>query len=332
MVRIAACVVLIIGAAGQDLFLASRTNAVSCADLFNRKNLQQGDSSTTCNQVTDKTTCGSSYVSDSSGMFAACLWSGDECQADVKMRCTPKRGIGTMAVDEKCSDFAVLTNPWFYDWGKMPQHDYKSCAGQRDSGYVPMWWGQWGLDKDLWPGADVALGFNEPDHRDQANMNATYSAELWANFETKTKEFGIKRLGSPATSTPSVVDGNIPMQWYDDFFAACQGCKVDFLAVHMYKTTAASAKQTLEDLHNRYKLPIWITEFNAGGSWNHVDETGQVEYMKEMLPFLEETPYIERYAWFSTRNKLDRLALIDSTGKLTEVGVMYRDFPLNVGK
>jgi len=328
MVRIASFTALIVGALGQDVFFASRADSATCADLFNRENLQQGESSKTCEQVLDGATCGSSYVSDSSGMFAACSWSADECRAGDKMRCTPKRGAG----GGNCSDLAMLSNPWVYNWGKMPNDDYEGCAGQHDSGFVPMWWGKWGLDGDLWRGADATLGFNEPDNKNQANMNATYSAELWAKFESKAAEFGIKRLGSPVTTTPSVVEGNVQTKWYDDFFAACRGCKVDFLAVHMYKTTAKAVKQTLEDLHERYKLPIWVTEFNAGGSWNDVDEAGQVEYMKELLPFLEETPYIERYAWFSMHHKLDRLALIDGTGKLTDVGIMYRDFPMNVAK
>lgn len=43
------------------------------------------------------------------------------------------------------------------------------------------------------------------------------------------------RLGSPSAAPCGVdcVTPN-PFDWWDQFFAACSGCQVDFLAVHIY--------------------------------------------------------------------------------------------------
>merc|ERR1719336_448157 len=320
------------------------SSLATCADLFSRSNLRQGSQPKYCYQVESRAACESSYISiPDDGTFKPCLWDQDQCKgSEESLRCIPKRGHALTGSEiEPCKDLQVLSpNPWFYSWGKMPPGSgYEACAGNHDSGFIPQWWGRWGiLTKPAWGNAAAGLGFNEPDGHDQANMTAQEAASLWPDLEQRAAELGIKRLGSPATTTASFTNESRAFKWYVDFFDACEtlhgGCKVDFLVVHMYKLSVSATMETLKKLHDHFGLPIWLKEFNKGGRWTGLPAQEHLAYMKEIVPLLEEAPYIERYAWMSARNDLWPVTtLIDAdTGALTELGRTYRDLPFNVGK
>lgn len=106
------------------------------------------------------------------------------------------------------------------------------------------------------------------------------------------------------------------------------------MVVHMYKTNVEEAKITLTALHERYNLPIWVKEFNNGGRWSGKGLTEQLEYMEDLVKFMETSPFIERYAWMSARNNLyATTTLIDQhTNQLTQLGELYQNMPMNVGK
>ena len=46
----------------------------------------------------------------------------------------------------------------------------------------------------------------------------------------------------------------------DQFFAACDGCKVDAIALHSYTCKWEWLKSHI-DLYRKYNKPIWLTEF-----------------------------------------------------------------------
>ena len=43
------------------------------------------------------------------------------------------------------------------------------------------------------------LGFNEPNHTEQSNMDAKYAAALWPQLEAVADEYGL-RLGAPSAA------------------------------------------------------------------------------------------------------------------------------------
>jgi hypothetical protein len=226
-------------------------------------------------------------------------------------------------------------NHWFYGWGTKPKQSFSDCAGIYDSGFVPqLWGGKHVLTKEIWHPADALLGFNEPDNHEESHLTPTDAAALWPDLEWRASQLNIPRIGSPATTTATIVDGNKQIKWYDEFFAACKSCKIDFLVVHMYKTNVEKAKATLTALHERYKLPLWVKEFNNGGLWSGKGIDDQLEYMEELVKFMEASSFIERYAWMSARNNLyETTTLIDhNTHLLTPLGELYQSMPMNVGK
>jgi hypothetical protein len=105
----------------------------------------------------------------------------------------------------------------------------------------------------------AALGFNEPDKSDQANMTVAQAIEQWPNLMAS----GL-RIGSPATS-----DGGL--SWLYDFIdqADALNYRVDFVAVHCYQGcyTAMQWYNWLRAVHERTGRPLWVTEWNNGANW-----------------------------------------------------------------
>jgi hypothetical protein len=111
--------------------------------------------------------------------------------------------------------------------------------------------------------------------------------------------------------------------------------RVDFVCVHSYGGTNAEALvKRLEQVHQLYRKPIWITEF-AAGDWNaqsvaenRCKPKAVLRFMEKVLPKLDRLDFVERYAWFSAKpdNKaLGTSSLFDAEGGLTRLGECYRD-------
>lgn len=228
---------------------------------------------------------------------------------------------------------ATLRADWNYSWGPDridEQLDYVE--------FVPMAWG--GFDPNVFVPkiqeqinaghTKRILGFNEPDGVKQANMSVERAIELWpALMSLKIP------LGSPA-----VVDAENG-EWIEQFMAEVEnkGYRVDYLCVHNYGGGNAEVfKQKMTNIYNKYKRPLLITEF-AVADWNaqtpeqnkHSKEK-VLNFMKEVLPWLEETEFIYGYAWFSFGPN-DAAgctsALFDENNNLTELGKFYSEFPNN---
>ncbi len=100
-----------------------------------------------------------------------------------------------------------------------------------------------------------ALGFNEPNEPGQADLSPSTAAALWKQHMEPLKAHGIL-LGSPApSSTPA------GLNWLQEFLQACSGCNVDFIAMHHYGTIAQDFISDVENYHNTFGKPIWVTEW-----------------------------------------------------------------------
>lgn len=147
--------------------------------------------------------------------------------------------------------------------------------------YVPMLWGERQIDQ--WTNTlnrtigtrrvTHALAFNElsllshvirfsthrrsrrPQQTGQSNMSSQQGADLWRSYMQPLKAQGI-RLGAPATS--SAPSGKT---WLQDFFAVCGDCTVDFVALHWYGINSTQFVLYLQDFHNSFQRPIWVTEW-----------------------------------------------------------------------
>ena len=101
-----------------------------------------------------------------------------------------------------------------------------------------------------------ALGFNEPEISGQSNISPSDAATLWKAHLEPLKAQGVQ-LGSPAPS--GAPQGK---QWLLDWMSECgSGCSVDFIAVHYYDINSTAFMDFLEDYHNTFQRPVWVTEW-----------------------------------------------------------------------
>lgn len=223
----------------------------------------------------------------------------------------------------------LLNNTWFYHWNN-------NMNSTLNLEYAPMSWGANGANTDAaiqnyltkYKSTHV-LAFNESDNcNDQSGQynNLCQVPVAVAIYENLMKT-GM-RLVSPNGRE------NAPFGWLKDFYdqATEQDIRIDVIGVHWYdwgsnptNSPNADANEIfqrfvtyLEDVHNLYNLPIWITEFNA-----NPNRTNQVnyEFMQLALPYLESLDYVERYAWFEPFS--GTADYTDDNGNLTNVGSFY---------
>ena len=223
---------------------------------------------------------------------------------------------------------------WWYDWSNEP-----ADAGSTLE-FVPMFWGSAGLTGPLPAGARYLLGFNEPNFKAQSNLTPVQAAADWPQVEKLAQAAGIPLVspavnycGSPSDSSgcsdPAVTD---PYTWLHDFLAACPGCEVDALAVHWYNCDLPSLQGYLEGNTDaggglagfvQFGKPIWLTEFSCDST---ATEAEQETFMKAAIPYLEASPYVQRYSWFSA-GPIPNALLVDNGGALTDLGKTYVALP-----
>jgi hypothetical protein len=209
----------------------------------------------------------------------------------------------------------AINAAWNYDWDNV-------AVSSLNTEYIPM-----RHDKD-WnaysninnkQGSTAALGFNEPDKADQANMTVAQAIEQWPNLVAS----GL-RIGSPATS-----DGGL--SWLYNFIdqADALNYRVDFVAVHCYQGcyTASQWYNWLKAVHERTGRPLWVTEWNNGCNWTSCPPSSpeeQAQIIGQFIDTMDNAPFIERYSvynWCSSRELVSNWNPI----VLTPAGEVYRD-------
>jgi hypothetical protein len=196
--------------------------------------------------------------------------------------------------------------------------------------FVPMVWGSSSLGEAIPAGSKFLLGFNEPNFQSQSNLTAQQAAADWPMVEAQASATGAA-IVSPAMNFCGPADqcnGTDPYQYLKDFFAACQGCKVDYVAVHWYNCDLPSLQDYLEpggslEGFEQFGKPIWLTEFSCGAASSEAD---QEAYMQAAIPYLEGNPHVFRYAWFSA-DPIPNAQLLNGDGSPTALGQVYIGLP-----
>jgi Glycosyl hydrolase catalytic core len=231
---------------------------------------------------------------------------------------------------------AAVGARWTYDWSTTSR-----LHGTRVE-FVPMMWGGASvtdqaiaqLTADRRTGrAKRLLGFNEPDNGGQANMSPAQAIALWPRLQST----GLQ-LGSPAVSSPSTPSQSDPSKsWLDDFMgqARAKGLRVDFIALHFYgdytdPATVGGIERDLRRVHDRWHLPIWVTEMGALPTWTwnatapHAPPTPALAraHLRRMTAMLDRLPFVRRYAWFMDRCSGDcaSTSLYGPQGRPTALG------------
>ncbi|MEI7502206.1 MAG: glycosyl hydrolase [Paludibacter sp.] len=229
-----------------------------------------------------------------------------------------KKGTGKYLANPKVS--------WFYDWGL-------SASSLMDEEYTPMCWGKTGLDSPAEQNSLISkkkithiMSFNEAD--DCAGQSGQWgslcvpdTAALWHRYAMKT---GL-RIVSPSCREH---EENGWLKTVNTIMVPA-GTRMDVIGMHWYDWEGLSSASDANSIfirfknrviacYNYYKMPIWIDEFNA----NPARSTAiQDAFLQLALPWLESTPYVERYAYFQTATTPGNF--LDVNNNLTTTGTIY---------
>lgn len=252
-----------------------------------------------------------------------------------------KRGIswiGTNSASEDNSLFTANNTPitWYKSWSPYPIREDSFSSLD----FAPMIHGLNDLEGDI----DVirrmkyehVLTFNEPDGDTSGggtDISPHDAAVAWAEI-VKLRDEKTRGGGGKKISTPATVGNFVGFDWLQKWNESCWemyedvgGCEFDFVAAHWYGGFEGLAGW-MGQLHEAYPdKVIWVTEL----AMPQPATVGEVQDMMERsLAFLDQTEWIERYAWFggfrtdeANGYTGDVVALFDKGGGLTELGALY---------
>ena len=232
-----------------------------------------------------------------------------------------KRGIAANTAPAAAFFPAVA---WWYNWSP------KRTGTDVGIEFTPMVWGAADVNAMLPAGSKYLLTFNEPNFHAQSNLTAAQAASYWPMLEAKASALNIPLVSPGMNFCGPAADcnGTNPYQYLKDFFAVCQGCKVDYVAVHWYNCDLPSLKDYLEPGGNlegfeQFGKPIWLTEFSCDGS---ATVAAQEAYMRAAVPYLNQNPHVFRYSWFSA-GPIPNAKLMNADGSPTALGQVYIGLP-----
>jgi len=243
-----------------------------------------------------------------------------------------KRGF--VADGGDCDTPALLNrSSWYYAYNsddpyrkpKQSGGDCKTEATTYRKRFTPMSWCLSGLNaappKDI--SREFFMGFNEPNNRHNCNTSAEKVAKAWGMV---MKLYPDSQLVSPATAGDGI-------EWYEHFFSNCskmygdKGCRLSHLATHDYSCDPETTLGYLKELHEKFKLPIWLTEFSCGDHARGRPNSAHIKYMKAVLPMLDKADFVYRYSWMSVYDSAGKRGLVENDGKggtqLTELGRIW---------
>ncbi|KAF2031080.1 hypothetical protein EK21DRAFT_64165 [Setomelanomma holmii] len=209
-----------------------------------------------------------------------------------------------------------------YNWGQIENNDI-------GTGFIPMMHGpdkatatEWlaNVDKMVTKGSKAVMGFNEPDHAEQANLTPDAACTAWKSYMNPiaSSHPGVTIIG------PSVTNGAAPMglDWLTRFTTACPDAIVHATNIHFYdiydSATIDRFKAQVEKAASNYGLPVWITEFglNPGSA----TEEQAASFVKDAMAYLDSSDKVQGYSWFMVGTGEYQL---NSGSGLSAVGQVY---------
>jgi hypothetical protein len=221
--------------------------------------------------------------------------------------------------DYKTSDTSLI-----YTWSEAAPSDAASLGFS----FAPQLWG-WtnagSFQKTVVAGyANYALFLNEPNEPGQSNIDAATAAGMWKTYMEPLKSQGYTLVSAATSSNPNGVT------WMQDFFAACNGgCSVDIIATHWYDISWDGFVQYIENWHNTFNLPIWLTEF-AWQDFNGNDQ-GDMQtiqaFMGNATGWMDSQDYVQKYCWFGAMLDMQNVnplnSLMNPDGSPSSLGSQY---------
>lgn len=275
------------------------------------------------------------------------------CISGILMACQPVENSGSGSIASamhksakrgvafnfsQAEDLPLLTDAisWDYNWGNDQNSLAATWMDEEHVEYCPMCWSNnFNADRirayvQAHPSTKYLLGYNEPNLKDQANMTPAQAAARWGEVVALAKELHLK-LVSPAMNYGTLSGYSDPIKWLDEFFAqpGVSIDDIDAISIHCYMASPQALKDYVARFY-KYNKPIWMTEFCAWEEYAIHSAEDQMNYMCQVLNYMEQDPQVERYAWFIPRAKsgYPYMQLLTSSQpyELTPAGQVYCGF------
>lgn len=175
------------------------------------------------------------------------------------------------------------------------------------------------VDKAVKAGSKAVMGFNEPDHTDQANLSPEAACAGWKEYMNPiaSSHPDITILG------PSVTNGPAPMglDWLTRFHEGCPDAIVHATNIHFYdiyeEATFDRFKAQVEKAAADYGKPVWITEFglNPGSA----SEEQAATFLKQAMEYCDSSDKVQGYSWFMVgtgENQLNTASGLSTLGQV----------------
>ena len=228
-----------------------------------------------------------------------------------------KKGL---ASDTRESANSLLGTSWCYDWAAGFSHlPDRECIPHQI--YV------------AWPSASACGSATYACHMKTNNEPGNSADDQPQSVETILNQWQeLMRTGLRLCSESSH-DGS--WNHLDEFIAEVdrRGWRCDILDLHCYWSGGFDNMQYYYEKYG--KRPIWISEFVWGASWNNngifatdrsfstANQQKNLDAMKGILTSLNNSPYVERYAYWNSEADCSKLLRGESEMSLT--GNYYRD-------
>ncbi|KAH7619895.1 hypothetical protein Ndes2526B_g05141 [Nannochloris sp. 'desiccata'] len=247
-----------------------------------------------------------------------------------------KKGVGVWYVPVVEGVMEDLGVSWYYTW--TVSTDDQSIVPPPSVEFVPMFYNLFdindeNIEKVKQEPCDAVMVFNEPDRSDHSDIEVAEALKVWPKLESLGK-----RLGAPATGTPARQSA-----WLKEFMykAKQRGLRVDFVSIHWFgndpnrwdaDVATRDLKTTLKYVYDKYKKPIWVTEF-ALTQWastqvaSYPSAEVQAAFLTKACKMMDGLDYVERYANFPVFPYTDNSSshLYETDGRITVVGEAYKN-------
>jgi hypothetical protein len=210
---------------------------------------------------------------------------------------------------------------WMYDWeavidGEAVNLEYVPLLHSNENWCLEGWFDNVAAAQKKYKVSSI-LSFNEPDQvgGGGSNINVATAVAAHKKYIQPLAKQGL-RIGSPSVTNADAAGKGI--DYLKQFIKGCDGCQIDFVVAHYYAWDhAEDFKAYLQKFHTTFNKPVWVTEFG-------VTQGNADEFLKQVLPWLDAQPWIERYAYHMVAPTTDIKYLISADGKgLSSTGQVY---------
>lgn len=204
--------------------------------------------------------------------------------------------------------------PQVYHWNSYTDTYYQAAISEAES----------------YPGEKYLLAYGEAGTPGPYQLTPEEAVTHW-----KTT---IQPLAANFTvSAPTSLCAQQDWDFLSGFLDGCTGCDIGFISFHDFGTTDGGPGGAFDrfqsyvadiiEFANNHSIPsVWVDNIQGWGS-----EKAIADYINLVIPYLENNPRVERYAWVS--NSADDASSTkggrfwDTNGDLNALGQYYRDYP-----